>query len=645
MGFPNMTTPLTPGVYVREAPGGARAIEAAPTAVTIFVGETERGPVGPTPISSPTQFQRIFGGYWRDVSGAAGRARLFMPYAINGFFANGGPRAYVLRLISGADPEAATRGMPASGLAGSEVTDGTSTARITARVTGAAGEDVRIVIADATSGAPTQFNLTVEVSTDGGTTFNPRATSATLENLDGVDGVPNSVATRLATDPDIRWEGSSLRPGNGTVAFVLPAAAPVAHIEAAAPGVWGRRIRIAVTPANDGDVDRCNIIVFYQAPGEDGHREVERFQGLTADQADDKYIVDQLGRSAYIRWSGEAVRPADVGNPEATPPGVGLDGSSFSANTTGGSLGTGGDAMVAHTAYGDRLADLDQIDDAALIVCGSDGMLNATSSADHNNLINAVLSYVDRRPQRDLFLVADAPRSTAGAEVDTNVIAAVNEARNNIDPSDYLGLYWPRITVGDPAGVGRNPTIQLPVAGHIAGLYGRTDGRRGVWKVAAGLEAIIAGAVGLEVTVLDRHQDQMNPHGLNALRTIPGAGRVVWGGRTRRPTTEWRHINVRRTAMFLRKSIFISIQWAVFEGNDERLWAALRESIGAFMEAQFRNGAFAGATSREAYFVKCDSDTTTPDDQAAGIVNVQVGFAPLRPAEFVIVTLSQMTGR
>jgi phage tail sheath protein FI len=120
---------------------------------------------------------------------------------------------------------------------------------------------------------------------------------------------------------------------------------------------------------------------------------------------------------------------------------------------------------------------------------------------------------------------------------------------------------------------------------------------------------------------------------------------VVWGGRTTRPTTEWRYINVRRTAMFLRKSIYNNIQWAVFEANDERLWAALRETIGSFMEVQFRNGAFAGATSREAYFVKCDADTTTLDDQAAGIVNVQVGFAPLRPAEFVIVTLSQMTRR
>jgi hypothetical protein len=123
----------------------------------------------------------------------------------------------------------------------------------------------------------------------------------------------------------------------------------------------------------------------------------------------------------------------------------------------------------------------------------------------------------------------------------------------------------------------------IPAAGHIAGLYGRTDGRRGVWKVAAGIEASITGAVGLDFQILDRDQDRMNPHGLNALRTIPGAGRVVWGGRTGRPTTEWRYINVRRTAMFLRRSIFNGIQWAVFEGNDERLWAALRASIGAFI--------------------------------------------------------------
>jgi hypothetical protein len=152
----------------------------------------------------------------------------------------------------------------------------------------------------------------------------------------------------------------------------------------------------------------------------------------------------------------------------------------------------------------------------------------------------------------------------------------------------------------------------------------------------------------LEFEVTDSHQDTLNPRAVNALRQVPaGAVRplVVWGARTRQPTSEWRYIPVRRTAIFLRMSIYQSIQWAVFEPNDEQLWQSLRNTIGAFMETQFRNGAFAGATSRDAYFVKVNAATTTPDDQAAGIVNILVGFAPLRPAEFVVVTLQQMAGR
>ena len=513
-----MTTPLTPGVYVREAPGGARAIEAAPTAVTIFVGETERGPVGPTAITSAIQYQRLFGGYLREDAGGT-PARLFLPFAVQGFFDNGGPRAYVLRLVDGANPAVSTLA----------ISDGTDTADIDAR----------------------------------------------------------------------------------------------------APGVWGEGLRIAIADATDGDADRFNLHVFYQGPGQANHTEVEVFEGLSSDPLDEKFISDQLARSAYVTWNGaDLFRPDNEGDPTATPPGTALVG------------GAGGDGPVVAANYAPALAGLDGLDDAALIVSGSDLMLNAANEAEHNGIINAVRDYAEARPQRDLFLVADAPRSTAALDPVANAVTA---ARTGISASDHIGLYWPRIVVGDPIGLGRNPQLAIPAAGHIAGTYARTDGRRGVWKAAAGVQATIAGATALDFSIIDRDQDRMNPHGLNALRTVPGAGRVIWGARTLRPTTEWRYINVRRTAMFLRRSIYNGIQWAVFEGNDETLWAALRQSISAFMDAQFRNGAFAGETAREAFFVKCDADTTTPDDQAAGIVNVQVGFAPLRPAEFVIVTLSQKT--
>jgi len=619
-----MTTPLTPGVYVRERPGGARAIQAAPTAVTIFVGETERGPVGPTSITSPLQFERVFGGFFRAEAGGGVPTRLFMPYAIRGFFANGGPRAYVLRLVS--NPPALPAASPARAqLWGVQVTDGVATATVHNATRALPGNLIEVRIINATNANPAHFNLTVGISTDNGVTFPDRGANPTFQNLNTNDGDANNVLTRLANDPHIRWAGPALRPRNWNYRLFGES-----NLQAVAPGTFGNSIRIAVTAATDGDPRRFNLIVFYRRPGEAAFTEVERYEGLSPNPTDEQYCVDQLARSTYVSWTGSPNRAGAMGDPAADPPGIELAG------------GTGGDTALPIGDYATALTALDGVDDAALIVCTSDGMLNPANAAAHNNLINAVLAYVERRPQRDLFLVADAPRSTA--ELDP-VAAAVAAARTGITSSDHLGLYWPRIVVADPAGVGRNPTRAIPAAGHVAGLYGRTDGRRGVWKVAAGIEATLAETVGLDFQVLDQHQDRMNPHGLNALRTIPGAGRVVWGGRTTRPTSEWRYINVRRTAMFLRKSIYNNIQWAVFEGNDERLWAALRETIGSFMEVQFRNGAFAGATSREAYFVKCDADTTTPDDQAAGIVNVQVGFAPLRPAEFVIVTLSQMTRR
>lgn len=500
-------------------------MEGASTTVTILVGETERGPVGPTRIGSAAQYARLFGGYSR-LDATSVQVNLFMPYAVRGFFDNGGESAYVLRLVSGM-PTAATASRP----------------------------------------------LTADSS---------------------------------------------------------DSSAPTAMLMASGPGVWAEGVRIAVTDATDGDPNRFNLFVFYQAPGAIAHSEVERFEGLSPDPGDKNYIVNQLAGSAFVRWNGELFRPASVGDPAATPPGAALD----------GTAGTGGDAMVGAADYDAALATLDDVEDAALIVCASDGMLNAVTEAEHNGLINAVLAYVESRPLQDLFLVADAPRSTAAGDPVANAVGA---ARAGIEASDHLALYWPHIVVNDPVGLGRNPTRPIPAAGHVAGIYGRTDRKRGVWKTPAGVDATVVGAVGLDFNIIDRDQERMNPHGPNALREIPGAGRVVWAARTRQPDTEWRYINVRRTAMFLTKSIHNGIQWAVFEPNDEKLWAKLRRTIDMFLETLFRGGALVGETSCEAYFVKCGAETTTPSDQALGIVNVLVGFAPLRPTEFVILTISQKT--
>jgi phage tail sheath protein FI len=170
-----------------------------------------------------------------------------------------------------------------------------------------------------------------------------------------------------------------------------------------------------------------------------------------------------------------------------------------------------------------------------------------------------------------------------------------------------------------------------------------------VWKAPAGLDAGLNGIQGLSVSLTDAENGQLNPLGINCLRTFPAAGSVVWGSRTLRGADqladEYKYVPVRRLALFIEESLYRGTKWVVFEPNDEPLWAQIRLNVGAFMQNLFRQGAFQGQTPREAYFVRCDKTTTTQNDINQGVVNILVGFAPLKPAEFVIISLQQMAGQ
>jgi phage tail sheath protein FI len=185
--------------------------------------------------------------------------------------------------------------------------------------------------------------------------------------------------------------------------------------------------------------------------------------------------------------------------------------------------------------------------------------------------------------------------------------------------------------------------------GTVAGIFARTDTQRGVWKAPAGLDAALVDAPKLSVPLTDDENGELNPLGVNCLRAFPVYGRVVWGARTLRGADqladEYKYIPVRRTALYIEESLYRGLKWVVFEPNDEPLWAQIRLNVGAFMHNLFRQGAFQGTTPREAYFVKCDKETTTQNDINLGIVNVVVGFAPLKPAEFVIIKLQQIAGQ
>ncbi|MBD2158541.1 phage tail sheath subtilisin-like domain-containing protein [Leptolyngbya sp. FACHB-16] len=250
-----------------------------------------------------------------------------------------------------------------------------------------------------------------------------------------------------------------------------------------------------------------------------------------------------------------------------------------------------------------------------------------------NSLLEAAKSYCEKRRA---FLLIDPPKNVRTiVDLDLGV------------RSKNAAIFYPSLRQPNP--LKNNQIEEFAPCGAIAGVIARTDAQRGVWKAPAGLEASLVGVSQLSVSLTDAENGQLNQLGINCIRTMPGSGQVLWGARTLqgndRLASEWKYIPVRRLSLYIQESLYRGTQWVVFEPNDESLWAQIRLNLGAFMHNLFRQGAFQGKSPREAYFVKCDSETTTQNDINLGIVNIRVGFAPLKPAEFVILQLQQMAGQ
>jgi len=267
----------------------------------------------------------------------------------------------------------------------------------------------------------------------------------------------------------------------------------------------------------------------------------------------------------------------------------------------------------------------------------------ASGDIDNTVLTEAATLCRDRRA----FLIIDAP--SAWDEI-SDAVSGVNgiAATVGTDNARNAAVFFPRLRMPNP--LRQNQLEPYASCGSVAGVFARTDAQRGVWKAPAGLDAGLTGTSALTVPMTDAENGQLNPLGVNCLRAMPGTGPVIWGSRTLRGAdrladTDWKYIPVRRLALFMEESIFRGTQWAVFEPNDEPLWSQLRMNIGAFLQTLFRQGAFQGTSPREAYFVKCDRSTTTQTDINNGIVNILIGYAPLKPAEFVILKFQQMAGQ
>ncbi|HSR96249.1 MAG TPA: phage tail sheath subtilisin-like domain-containing protein [Kofleriaceae bacterium] len=252
--------------------------------------------------------------------------------------------------------------------------------------------------------------------------------------------------------------------------------------------------------------------------------------------------------------------------------------------------------------------------------------------------IAVAMAYCDNRG--DCFYVCDGPGGS-----DRQIEVKPDDAKQFVEAlpsrSKNSAMFYPWIRIPDPVGVGRNPTRFVPPSGHIAGIFARTDITRGVWKAPAGIEATVPEAVGLQYQVIDAEQDLLNPISLNCLRQFPNIGIVSWGTRTLSSDPEWRYVPVRRMGLFLKESLRRGLQWAVFEPNDDELWARIAINIKSFMMTLFRQGAFQGTTPDEAFSVVCDKTTNPQENIDAGIVTASVAFAPLKPAEFVVIQISQ----
>ena len=245
--------------------------------------------------------------------------------------------------------------------------------------------------------------------------------------------------------------------------------------------------------------------------------------------------------------------------------------------------------------------------------------------------------------ERRAILIVDPPAEWGQASDPAEKAKAAEPILTGKATSN-AAIYFPRIVAPDP--LCKDELKTFVPCGAVAGVIARTDEKHGVWKAPAGSEAALTGIHSLEVDLTDAENGMLNPLAINCLRSFPSMGRVIWGARTLRGADqladEYKYLPVRRLALHIEESLYRGTQWVVFEKNDEPLWAQIRLKVGAFLNSLFRQGALQGVSPHDAYFVKCDNETTTQNDINLGIVNIRVGFAPLKPAEFVIVRIQQI---
>jgi phage tail sheath protein FI len=437
------------------------------------------------------------------------------------------------------------------------------------------------------------------------------------------------------------------------------------QVSAANAGDWGNSIEVATdvnvdSTALAADASLFNLVVreFQVVAGKRQPVQVESFRNLSMNKLSPRYapvVVNNTSNLILLADSGLGAPPTPSGNdvigkPEtatfkaihelAAPLVTGSDGDAPPAPNavpTTNWATVGPSALFGDDLHKTGIHALDRIEPAIFNILAIPAAANFNDAGQDAVYTPAEAYCLAKRA----FLIVDIPSGTnspAGVQGWLTTHAGIR--------SKNAAVYFPRVQIFDPL----NPKQPRDVgaSGTMAGIYARTDSTRGVWKAPAGIDATLSGTT-LMTTLTDLENGELNPLGINVLRNFAVYGQVSWGARTLRGADqladEWKYIPVRRTALFIEESLFEGTKWVVFEPNDEPLWAQIRLNLGAFMHDLFRQGAFEGKTPAEAYFVKCDKETTTQSDIDLGVVNIVVGFAPLKPAEFVVIKIQQIAGQ
>jgi phage tail sheath protein FI len=646
-----------PGVYIQEVPSGVHTITSVATSITAFIDFFAEGPMNEAvEIFGMTDFQRVFGGLDDRSEGS---------YAISQFFLNGGGTALVIR-VAAAD---GTHPLSKAGviLKADATGGGAQVLEVSAANEGIWGNNVRVDVDYSTTDPTALFNLTV-TRYDGPSVKAKPISSERYLNLT-MDSTKPRYAVKVIND------GSKLitaKAGAGATATNRPAATGTISGDLSAltlanfNGFSGKKINVKIggLAAVDATLDtwaagavttlaqlrpllekairaaNTNSASFTAASVEVVGTRLRVLSGKGSDTFDPVETVVIANSGADTTAATLLLSVAGNTNVQQYPLGLaaGADIAALKKSTVGGdglapgaTQILGSQAVEPHTG----LFALDYADLFNILCIPRAAQLTDTEMV---AVVSNAIKYCD---DRRAFFILDIP-------------ATINEVQEMKDWMDAHGtfrdnnaaVYFPRPLIPDPKNEFRLRSVGA--SGTMAGIYARTDSARGVWKAPAGIEATLDGVAELDAKLTDAQNGALNPLGINCLRTFPIYGNIAWGARTLQGAdqigSEWKYLPIRRLALMLEESLFRGTKWVVFEPNDEPLWAQIRLNVGAYMMSLFRQGAFQGTSPKDAFFVKCDAETTTQDDRNKGIVNILVGFAPLKPAEFVVISIQQIAG-